>query len=58
MEKPTDDEVKTTLRMPHEVSERIEKEAEKNKRSKNSEIIVLLEEALDAREDKQKRRSK
>ena len=40
---------KLTVRLPKELRERIRKVAEKNRRSLNAEILVLLEEALKRR---------
>jgi hypothetical protein len=44
-----EDEKKITIRIPNDLHERLVKVAEKDVRSLNSEIVVLLREALENR---------
>lgn len=43
---------RNTLVVPRDLNEKIKEEAERNRRSKMAETIVLIEEALAARRDK------
>jgi Arc-like DNA binding domain len=44
-----DDEVRLTLRLPRELSERVEAAARADRRSKNAELVTLIESALASR---------
>ena len=46
------EDIRTNLRIPAEVYERVKESAERDRRSINAQMVVLLQEALDARQPK------